>query len=79
MSLLTTPATELVTLKDGLSVSRAALLTLWALEERAFTITEDGGVLRVKPSSNLTSADDAAIRQHRDELVALVRYCERVQ
>jgi hypothetical protein len=70
---------EIVVLGGGLAVPEAALEVLWQLEARGFALaaTEDG--LRVSPGSRLTAADAAAIRAHRDELLRLVRFCERVQ
>jgi hypothetical protein len=75
----TLTASETVVLRGGLSVSLPALQLLWALEDRRLTIRldDDGGLL-VGPRTRLTNADRAAIRQHRDELVALVRYCDEV-
>ena len=61
----------------GLSVTRQALEMLWDLEARHLTVKLDPtrGCLLVGPASRLTSDDDAAIREHRDELIALVRVC----
>jgi hypothetical protein len=58
-------------------VPLAALQVLWDLEGRGFYVrlADDGGLL-VSPKREITPADDQAIRQHRDELVALVKYCE---
>ena len=70
----------LVPLRD-LSVSLAALQLLWNLETRGLSVTirEADGCLYVRPKGRITAADAAAIRQHRDELLALVRYCEEIQ
>lgn len=73
MSTATEPQT--VVLRDGWSVTIAALQLLWSLEDRAFTISADDDGLYVKPHSRLTDADDAAIRAHRDDLIKLVRHC----
>ena len=43
------------------------------------SVTEEDSMLGVSPRSKITAADDIAIRQHRDELLELVRYCETVQ
>jgi hypothetical protein len=76
----TTEAVETVVLSGGLSVRLAALRVLWDLEERGFTVSpRDGGGLRVAPKSRITPDDDAAIRRHRDELLALVSHCDEVQ
>ena len=67
---------HLVTLKGGLVASVEALRILWALEDRGFQIERvDPDKLRVHPVAALTSADVAAIREHKGELLALVRYC----
>jgi hypothetical protein len=68
-----------VVLRGGVSVPLSALRLLWDLEARGFSLTQDGEALMVAPRSRLNTEDDAAIRQHRDELLALVRYCEDVQ
>ena len=50
---------------------------LWSLEERDFDVRlADDGRLRVAPGSALTAADRAAIRDHHDELVTLVKLCD---
>ena len=68
-----------VELRGGVVVSLDALNVLWDLEARGFAFVVDGERLRVTPGSRLTSDDTAAIRQHRDELLLLVRYCEGIQ
>jgi hypothetical protein len=68
--------TELVTLTGGLAVPLPALQLLWDLEARGFTLLVDDDGLIVRPRARITPADDRAIRQHRDELIALVRYCD---
>ena len=68
-----------VTLKHGLVVSVGALRTLWSLEDRGFALQPFGARLRVQPVAALTPDDIASIRQHRDELVALVKCIEVIQ
>jgi hypothetical protein len=68
--------TELVTLGGGLCVPLPALQLLWDLEARGFTLLLDDDGLMVRPRTQITPADDKAIRQHRDELIALVKHCE---
>jgi hypothetical protein len=76
----TTVAPELVvTLKYGFVVSLPALQTLWSLEDRGLLVRVDGDALVVRPRSRITPDDDRAIREHRVELMALVRNCEAVQ
>jgi hypothetical protein len=72
-------APELVTLRGGLAVSLSALRLLLSLEERGFLIRVDDDALIIRPRASITPADDAGIRHHREELLALVRYCETVQ
>jgi hypothetical protein len=55
-----------------------ALQLLWALEARGFTLSMDvEGYLLVAPKSRLSDVDDRALREHRDEILALVQYCDR--
>lgn len=70
---------DVVTLRVGLTVPLTTLRVLWDLEERGFSVVVVDGSLRMSPRSRITAADDAAIRRHRDELLALVHYCEAVQ
>lgn len=70
---------NLVTLKSGLTVPIDALRLLWQLEDRGLSIRSDGDGLAVGPRDLLSDADRDLIRQHRDDLCALVRYCEAVQ
>jgi hypothetical protein len=69
----------LITLKGGLVTSIEVLRLLWALEDRGFHLQPEGDRLRVQPSQALSPEDVAAIREHRDELLALVRYSEAIQ
>jgi hypothetical protein len=70
-----TVAPEVVTLSGGLTVSLASLQVLWSLEDRQFDIRVNGDALLIRPRARITPDDDRAIRDHRLELVALVRYC----
>ena len=73
----TSPVSELVALRGGLTVPVLALRILWSLEERDFNIRlADDGALLVAPASKLTADDRHAISQHRDALRTLVRYCD---
>jgi hypothetical protein len=78
MPTLNTTAAEIVTLRGGLAVSLPALQFCWSLEDRGcyLRIAADGVGLLVGPRAYLTNEDRAAIKQYRDELVALVRYVE---
>jgi hypothetical protein len=79
MTAITVPE-ETVTLQDGFTVTLVALRLAWDLEERGFHLglAGDGGLV-VGPQSRITTLDDAAIREHKRELIALVRYCAAVQ
>lgn len=66
-----------VVLRGGLSVPLSALRTLWGLEDRGVTVRlRADGRLVVSPRSRLAPDDDAAIREHRDQLALLVAYVE---
>jgi len=67
-------------LHDGFVVSLDALRLCWNLEERGFHVrlADDGGLL-ISPRSRIGADDDAAIRRHKTELIALTRYVERIQ
>ena len=75
----TLTASEAITLRGGHIVSLEALQLLWQLENRGLNLEQEGDQLAVFPRSLLTDDDRAHIRQHRDELLQLVRYCETVQ
>jgi hypothetical protein len=77
MPTTTTTAPELVTLKGGFAVTLDALRLLWHLEDAGLHVRlDDAGGLVVGPRSRITLADDALIREHKAELIALVRYVE---
>lgn len=76
----TASPSETVTLRGGLTVTLPALQLLWSLEERGFNLrVGPSGRLVVSPASRLTPDERAALREHRDAIVALVRYCEGIQ
>jgi hypothetical protein len=78
--MLTATGSDAVVLRGGLLVSIEALRLLWDFEARGCIVRcEPDGALFVGPRLALTDDDAAAIRQHRDELIALVAYCEAVQ
>jgi hypothetical protein len=66
-----------VTIKSGLVVSVPALRLLWQLEAADMVIKIDDrtGRLLVGPTARLTADDTRAIREHRDELIELVKMC----
>ena len=65
---------DVVILRGGLVTTAAALKLLWALEHEHFTIRLLDGRLQVLPVERLTPALAYQIRDHRDELIELVRY-----
>lgn len=69
---------EIVVLKGGHSATLAALRLLWSLEDRGLTLTLDGEDLLVGPRTDLTPGDRDLIREHKPELIYLVRYCDEV-
>jgi hypothetical protein len=80
MAATTERGEEVVVLRNGPSVPLSTLRLLWNLEARGFALTPlPNGRLRVTPNSRLTAQDDDAIRRHRDELLALVKYSEVIQ
>ena len=79
MTTLTASRPEIVVLKGGHSATVAALRLLWSLEDRGLTIAlEDEEHLLVGPRADLTPGDRALIREHKPELIHLVRYCDEV-
>ncbi len=67
-------ADRYVWLKGGLAVPVAPLRLLWDLEDRGFTVRQDGADLLVMPSRTLTEADRAAIRRWKPHILALLAY-----
>jgi hypothetical protein len=67
----------LIPLRDGPAVPEAVVLWLLDAERRGlrFHILQDGS-LHVVPERLITSDDDRFIREHRDVVLACVRYCE---
>ena len=51
-----------------------ALKVGWNLEGRGFLLEPAGDKLRVRPHTELTPEDVAAIKAHRDELLTLAAY-----
>lgn len=69
-------SSEVLTLKNGFTVSLAVLRLAWNLEDRGFNIEPLGDRLSVQPAARLTHEDVTAIRRHRVELRALAVYVE---
>ena len=73
----TLTASEIVVLGNaGISVTREALTLLWSLEDRGLIVELDDGDLLVGPRGQLTGADRQGIREHKDELISLVKLCD---
>ena len=73
-------ASDPVTLRSGLVVRIAALELLLGLEARGCVARQErDGTLFVGPRACVTAAEAAQIRTHRDDLLALLDYCERLQ
>jgi hypothetical protein len=68
-----------VTLVGGFTIGKDVLDLAWDLEDRGLDMRVlAGDVLQVLPVERLQSADAAAIRKHKAELVALSRYVARM-
>ena len=67
-----------VTMQSGLVVTVPALQLLWRLEDTGMVVKLDPqtGCLFVGPMDRLTADDVAAIRDHREELIELVKMCD---
>ena len=63
-----------ITLKGGLTVSLETLRLLWAFEDRGCTVKVEAGALLIGPRSRITDEEREQIREHRDELLAVVNY-----
>ena len=75
----TSTSSDLVVLRQGISVTAVALRLLWDLEDRRLVIKSDaGGHLLIGPQTNLTSDDRLAVRAHKGELVGLVKTCNQL-
>ena len=71
---------DTIALPGGLVLRIAVLEFLLALEERGCVVRQErDGTLFVGPCGLVTAADAAQIRAHRDDLLALVDYCERLR
>jgi hypothetical protein len=68
-------ASDVVTLRGGLTLPVDAIRLALDLENRGLTLTVDeGDVLVVGPRERLTDDDRALIRHWKRHLVAIVRY-----
>jgi hypothetical protein len=65
---------ELVFLRGGLVVPSAPYLLALELEERGFTLSQEGDVLVVTPPERLTRIDCQEIRRWKPHLLALINY-----
>ena len=63
-----------VALKGGLTVPVAPLLLVFQLQERGFTLSQEGDVLVIRPRRLLTDADCQAITRWKHHILALLAY-----
>lgn len=77
MSATSAAPSELITLASGPTVSLEALRLGWDLEARGLLLERAGERLAVSPVELITDIDRARIREHRDELFALIGHCAR--
>lgn len=75
----TDTAHETIFLAGGLAVPLAALQVGWELEARGLRLEVEGPHLVVSPRDRITESDRALIRRWRDELIAVVTYCDRAE
>ena len=76
---MTAIVTDTVTLGTGLVVSLDALRLLWEFESRKCIVRREGEALVVGPRGLITDVERDRIRQHKNELLALIDYCEALQ
>jgi hypothetical protein len=67
---------ELVVLRGGLRVPLVALKLAWQLEDAGVTLYIQGDDLFARPAARVPAALVPRLRQHRDALKAIARYCE---
>lgn len=74
-------ASEVVVLRGGQTVPLPALRVAWSLEDRGLHLQVDPATdeLVVAPRERLTDEDRTQLREHREPIVALVRYCDEVR
>ena len=67
-------ASEYVPLNGGLTVPAAPLLLIFRLQERGFTLEQEGDVLVVRPRHLLTTDDCQQITRWKHHIFALLTY-----
>jgi len=70
-------ASSFVVLRDGPAVPINALWLVWRLEERGCIFRVEDDQLFAGPRETLTDTDRSLIREWRDDVKAIVAYCER--
>ncbi len=76
--MLAAPTDALIPLAHGFAI-RASVYTWFVSASWRLTFEAlPNGRLSIGPTSALTSDDDHFIREHRDELLAAVRYCDKL-
>lgn len=70
---------SLVTLRGGPAVPEDVLQLAWRLAEQGVDLqVNETGRLLVGPRSRITDADRQAIREHKQMLTTVVKYCDEV-
>lgn len=68
---------DVVVLAVGVAVPLPALKLAWDLENRGCVVRlDEDGALLAGPREKLTTNDRRAIREYRDGLITIVRYCD---
>ncbi len=68
------PEVDCVTLRGGVTVTRAALHLALDLEIRGVVLRLEDGRLLARPRDLLTADDLAALKEHRDDIKRIVAY-----
>lgn len=69
-------ASDFVPLRGGLTLPIAALRLVWDLEDRGFSMRQDGDALRISPGDRLTDGDRLLIRRWKAHLLAVTAQVE---
>ena len=67
-------ASDVITLRGGLTVHVAPLLLLLSLEERGIRVFRDGNDIVIEPWSRLTEQDKTDLRRWKSDALALLSY-----
>jgi hypothetical protein len=72
-------ASEFVRLSNGAYVPIVALRMLWRLENNGLSFRLDGEDLIVNPRGLFSDRDRLLVKEHKPDIVAIVRYCEELR